>query len=156
MIAAVLPPVVNRIASYIAPAPLPVPATPEAKQAAWGDALFAAALFYRARLTHPDPDVAERAARALFDLEKTRLRHGRDLAGATVEKTKMKENNNLLAPLPDLEPLKPPCVKPKASAAPAPPTEEERNRREDAERVKEIAKTEKFAAIVGTCRETLR
>ena len=37
--------------------------------------------------THPDPEVAERAARAIFELEKTRLRHGRELAGTPVEKT---------------------------------------------------------------------
>ncbi len=76
----------NRIAGQFAPAPIPVPATPEGKQAAWGEAVFAAALFYQSQLAHPDERVAERAARALFDLEKTRLRHGRDLAGATEPK----------------------------------------------------------------------
>ena len=81
MIATAPPTVVNRIAGYVSAPPPPVPATPEGKQAAWGEALFAAALFYRSRLAHPDPEVAERAARAIFDLEKTRLRHGRELAG---------------------------------------------------------------------------
>jgi hypothetical protein len=81
MIATAPPPVVNRIAGYVSAPPPPVPATPEGKQAAWGEALFAAALFYQSRLVHPDPEVAERAARAIFDLEKTRLRHGRELAG---------------------------------------------------------------------------
>jgi hypothetical protein len=77
----------NRIAGHFAPAPLPVPATPEGKQAVWGEAVFAAALFYQARLAHPDPEVAERAARAIFDLEKTRLRHGREVAGSPATKT---------------------------------------------------------------------
>ncbi len=92
----------NRLSGHFAPAPLPVPETPYGKQAAWGDALFAAAMFFQARLAHPDPAVAERAALVLFDLEKTRLRHGRDLAGATVPKPKKAER---LPPLPDLPPL---------------------------------------------------
>ncbi len=76
------PTVVNRVANYLAPPPpLPVPETAEGKRDAWSLALFAAAMFYQSRLAHPDPDVAERAARAIFDLEKTRLRHGRELAG---------------------------------------------------------------------------
>lgn len=81
MIATAPPPVVNRVANYLAPAAPPVPETAEGKRDAWSQALFAAAMFYQSRLAHPDPDVAERAARALFDLEKTRLRHGRELAG---------------------------------------------------------------------------
>lgn len=81
MIAIASPPVVNRIAGYVSAPPPAVPATPDGKQDAWGEALFAAAMFYRSRLAHPDSEVAERAARAIFDLEKTRLRHGRELAG---------------------------------------------------------------------------
>jgi hypothetical protein len=81
MIATAPPTVVNRIAGYVSSPPPPVPATPERKQAAWGEALFAAAMLYQSRLAHPDPEVAERAARSIFDLEKTRLRHGRELAG---------------------------------------------------------------------------
>ena len=89
MIATAPPPVVNRVANYLAPAPpLPVPETAEGKRDAWSQALFAAAMFYQSRLAHPDPDVAERAARALFDLEKTRLRHGRELAGTPAEPPK--------------------------------------------------------------------
>lgn len=99
---ATAPPIHNRIARQFAPASIPVPATPDGKQAAWGDAVFAAAMFFQARLAHPDPAVAERAALVLIDLEKTRLRHGRDLAGATVPKPKKAE---LLPPLPDLPPL---------------------------------------------------
>lgn len=89
MIATAPPPVVNRVANYLAPRPpLPVPETAEGKRDAWSQALFAAAMFYQSRLAHPDPDVAERAARALFDLEKTRLRHGRELAGTPAEPPK--------------------------------------------------------------------
>ncbi len=84
----------NRIAGHIAPVPIPVPATPEGKQAAWGDAIFAAVLFYQAQLAHPDERVAERAARAIFELEKTRLRHGREIAGTVA---------NATAPMPPAE-----------------------------------------------------
>jgi hypothetical protein len=104
---ATAPTIHNRIAGHFAPAPIPVPATPDGKQAAWGEAVFAAALFYQARLAHPDPEVAERAARAIFDLEKTRLRHGRDLAGATVPEPipPKEEFYEPLPPLPELSPI---------------------------------------------------
>lgn len=48
-----------------APAPLPVPETPPGKMESWGKRpLRGRDVFYQARLAHPDPDVAERAARA--------------------------------------------------------------------------------------------
>lgn len=75
----------NRISSHFAPEPIPVPATPEARQAAWSDAVFAAMMYYQSQLAHPDARVAERAAKAIFDLEKTRLRHGRELAGTPAQ-----------------------------------------------------------------------
>ncbi|MBX3398193.1 MAG: hypothetical protein KF873_05595 [Gemmataceae bacterium] len=78
---ATAPTVPNRIASHFAPTPNPVPATPDGKAAAWSEAVFAAMMFYQSQLAHPDERVAERAAKAIFDLEKTRLRHGRELAG---------------------------------------------------------------------------
>ena len=92
----------NRIASHFAPTPNPVPATPDAKAAAWSDAVFAAMMFFQSQLTHPDERVAERAAKAIFDLEKTRLRHGGHLAGANAE-----------PPLPE-----PPKVQPRESLEP--------------------------------------
>ncbi len=81
MIATAPPPVVNRIAPHLNPIQLPVPSTPEGKREDWSDTVFEAMRFLRTRLGHRDPDVAERAALAIVDLEKTRLRHGRDLAG---------------------------------------------------------------------------
>ena len=69
MIATAPPTVVNRIAGYISSPPPPVPATPDGKQAAWGEALFAAALFYRSRLAHPDPEVAEPEAEREWENE---------------------------------------------------------------------------------------
>jgi hypothetical protein len=72
-------PVANRIASHFAP---PLPTTPEERQRVWADALAAAMLFYQRQLASPIRAEAAEAARAVFDLEKTRLRHGRPLAGA--------------------------------------------------------------------------
>ncbi len=92
----------NRIASHFAPTPNSAPAKPDAKAAAWSDAVFAAMMFYKTQLTHPDERVAERAAKAIFDLEKTRLRHGGHLAGANAE-----------PPLPE-----PPKVQPRESLEP--------------------------------------
>ncbi len=79
------PTIHNRIAGHFAPASNPVLPTPEGKQAAWGEAVFAAMMFYQTQLAHPDERVAERAARAIFDLEKTRLRHGREVVGTVAE-----------------------------------------------------------------------
>lgn len=76
----------NRISTHRAPA-MSEPAAPEAKRAAWGDAVFAAMMVYQTQLADPDPAVAERAAQAIFELERTRLRHGRELFGTSLEKS---------------------------------------------------------------------
>lgn len=77
---------INRIASHL-PEAITVPQSVEERQELWADALLAAVRFYRMQLSHHDPATAERAARAILELEKTRLRHGRDLAGTTPERT---------------------------------------------------------------------
>lgn len=83
------PATVNRIAGHLpadsAPT-IPLPNTPEERRDLWQDALAAATLYFMGRLAHRDPEVAGEAAHAIFDLEKTRLRHGRDLAGTTLPK----------------------------------------------------------------------
>ena len=152
MIATAPPPVVNRIAGYVSAPPPAVPATPEGKQAAWGAALFAAALFYQSRLAHPDPEVAERAARAIFDLEKTRLRHGRDLAGATVEKPTT-EMSAVLEPIPDLPPIDESFAH--LSRTPNPEAVESADDAKDREKAEAFARTDAFATIVGKLRDGL-
>ncbi len=97
----------NRIASHFAPTPNSVPAKPVAKAAAWSDAVFAAMMFFQSQLTHPDERVAERAAKAIFDLEKTRLRHGGQLAGANAE-----------PPPPEPPKVQPPKAEPRKSLEP--------------------------------------
>ncbi len=104
---ATAPQLPNRIASHFAPTPNPVMAKPDAK-AAWSEAVFAAMLFYQSQLTHPDERVAERAAKAIFDLEKTRLRHGGELAGATVPRSEP-EPRSSMEPLRELSPIGKPC-----------------------------------------------
>ncbi len=67
---------------------------------------MAAMRHYQRQLASPHPADAERAARAIFDLEKTRIRHGRELAGTAVPKPTSPEDD-LLETLPDLDPISP-------------------------------------------------
>lgn len=74
----------NRVATYFdQPRKTlpPLPATPEARKEALADAVFAAVFALQDQLTHPDPEVVYRAATSILDFEKTRLRHGREVAG---------------------------------------------------------------------------
>ncbi len=113
MTATAPPTVHNRIAGHFAP---PLPATPEERQATWTDTFMAAMRYYQRQLASPHPADAERAARAIFDLEKTRIRHGRELAGTAVPKATSPEDD-LLEPLPDLDPIRPSRATANASAA---------------------------------------
>ena len=103
MTATAPPTVHNRIAGHFAP---PLPATPEERRATWTDTLMAAMRHYQRQLASPHPADAERAARAVFDLEKTRIRHGRELAGTAVPRADSPDDD-LLATLPDLAPIRP-------------------------------------------------
>lgn len=81
------PATVNRIAGHLPADPTPtVPATPQERRDLWQDSLAAAMLFFKGRLAHRDPDVAGDAAHAIFNLEMTRIRHGRDIAGTALPK----------------------------------------------------------------------
>lgn len=96
MTATIPHPVANRIAGQFpdTPAPsVPLPTTAEDRRTLWQDALAAASIFYMSRLRHRDPAVAAEAAHAIYDLEKTRLRHGRALAGTS------ESREDLLPPL---------------------------------------------------------
>ena len=91
----------NRIAPYLSEpkkTPPPLPATPEARQTALADAVFAAMLALQAQLTHRDPEVVRKAAGMILDFEKTRLRHARPVAGTH-------QPSPVLEPLPPLDPL---------------------------------------------------
>ncbi len=134
----------NRIANHFTAAPKPVPESPDGKQAAWGEAVLAAAMFYQARLAHPDADAAERAAKAIFELEKTRLRHGREVAGTTVEKHR-DAATPALVPVPDLPPIE--QTFPRAAARPEP--EESADDAKDRAKAEAIARTDGFAKLVG-------
>jgi hypothetical protein len=90
----------NRIAPYLSePARTlpPLPADPAARSALLSDAVFAAVLALQGQLTHHDPAVVRKAAEMILDFEKTRLRHGRAVAGTIPPSP--------LEPLPQLDPL---------------------------------------------------
>ena len=74
----------NRITEHLTEfepeAPNPPP-TPAELGRVWSGAVFAAIAALQAQLTADDPAVARAAANSILDLEKTRLRHGRELAG---------------------------------------------------------------------------
>lgn len=79
----------NRIAGHLpadAAPTVPVPATQRERRDLWQDALAAAMLFFKGRLAHRDADVAGDAAHAIFNLEMTRIRHGREIAGTALPK----------------------------------------------------------------------
>lgn len=97
----------NRVATYFdEPRKTlpPLPTTPEARKEALADAVFAAVFALQDQLTHPDPDVAFRAATSILDFEKTRLRHGRDVAGTTNPTPDMSELLEELRTTPAEEP----------------------------------------------------
>ncbi len=71
----------NRIAGHFAPDLPPVPEERAERESLYQRAVLGAVAFLAGRLRHPDAAVAERAALVLIDLEKTRLRHGRKIAG---------------------------------------------------------------------------
>jgi hypothetical protein len=96
----------NRIAPYPSePAKTlpPLPASAEARSALLSDAVFAAVLALQGQLTHHDPAIVQKAAEMILDFEKTRLRHGRRVAGT--------ERPQVLNPLPPLDPLPVPAAR---------------------------------------------
>ncbi len=96
----------NRIAPYLSePARTlpPLPASAEGRSALLSDAVFAAVLALQGQLTHHDPKVVQTAAGMILDFEKTRLRHGRRVAGT--------ERPPVLEPLPPLDPLPVPAAR---------------------------------------------
>ena len=108
----------NRIAPYLSGPQKtlpPLPATAEGRSALLADAVFAAVAALQRLLTHADPNVVMRAAEMILDFEKTRLRHGRPVAGTVP--------TSPLAPLPTLDPL--PATSPADAAAEGPPSLEQ-------------------------------
>jgi hypothetical protein len=97
----------NRITPYLSEPKKtlpPLPATPEARQTALADAVFAAVLALQTQLTHHDPAIVQKAASVILDFEKTRLRHARPVAG-THQPSPVLEQLPELEPLPELPPL---------------------------------------------------
>jgi hypothetical protein len=73
-------PVLNRIQQHLPVAPA-LPSNHTEREDTYTNAVFAAVVFLQTRLNGHDPSAAERAAMAILDLEKTRLRHSRMISG---------------------------------------------------------------------------
>ena len=58
-----------------------LPTTPAGRAELFSQAVFAAVAALQKQLTDDDPAVVRAAAESILDLEKTRLRHGREVAG---------------------------------------------------------------------------
>lgn len=71
----------NRVAAYLDTPSVVVPVDPAARQAVLGDAVIATIFTLQKLLGNEDPMVALKAAGMILDLEKTRMRHGRDVSG---------------------------------------------------------------------------
>lgn len=76
----------NRIVQHQTskPSSLIPPATPAARQAVMADAFFTAILTLKSLLASDDPALALRAAELILDVEKTRIRHDRDVIGLSM------------------------------------------------------------------------
>ena len=70
----------NRIADFVEPERKPAP-TPADLSRVWSGAVFAAIAALQAQLSDENPAVVREVANSILDLEKTRLRHGREVAG---------------------------------------------------------------------------
>ena len=79
---ATLPFVHNRIATHF---PTPEPGLPKSARERgklWSDTVFQAVLALKAQLRSPDANVVMAAANAIFEMERTRMRHAKNLAGS--------------------------------------------------------------------------
>ena len=76
---------VNRIGAHYdsPPAELPeLPASARERGRLWSDTVFQAVLALRHQLTHRDAAVVAAAANSILELERTRMRHGKLVAGS--------------------------------------------------------------------------
>ena len=79
---ATLPIAQNRIASHF---PTPEPELPQSARERgrlWSDTVFQAVLALKAQLRNPDAHIVMAAANAILEMERTRMRHAKSLAGS--------------------------------------------------------------------------
>ena len=111
----------NRL-GYDAPPPAKVslPATARERGLLWSDAVFSAVLTLKNQLASRSEAVAAAAANSILELERTRMRHGKTVAGSSLDSEESDRSDvgdddgsdrlETLGELPDLEP--PQCEPP--------------------------------------------
>lgn len=62
----------------------PLPKSSRERGELWSDAVLHAVLTLRKHLTHQDVAIAMSAANSILELERTRIRHGRNVAGSEI------------------------------------------------------------------------
>ncbi len=73
----------NRLGFDSPPAELPeLPLSARERGRLWSDTVFQAVLALKKQLTHRDADIVAAAANSILELERTRMRHGKLLAGS--------------------------------------------------------------------------
>ena len=103
----------NRL-GYDAPAPakIPLPATSRERGLLWSDAVFEAVMTLKNQLGSRNEAVAAAAANSILELERTRMRHDKTVAGSSLAPDPFDaaepdgmDRLETLPELPDLEPL---------------------------------------------------
>ena len=101
-------PPVNRIGAHFDSPPAPkhlLPKSETERGLLWSDILFEAALTLRDQLRSRNEAVAAAAANSLLDLERTRMRHGKPLAGSNdlSEAQREFEDDSRVVPAADID-----------------------------------------------------
>ena len=76
---------INRLSAHFDASPVELPELPQSARERgqlWSDAVFQALLALQKQLTHRDAAVVAAAANSILELERTRIRHGRSVAGS--------------------------------------------------------------------------
>ena len=76
---------INRLGAHFDTVPAGLPELPQSARERgqlWSDAVFQALLALQKQLTHRDAAVVAAAANSILELERTRIRHGRSVAGS--------------------------------------------------------------------------
>ena len=94
------------------PAKIPLPATAHGRGLLWSDAVFEAVLTLKNQLGSRNEAVAASAANSILELERTRMRHDKTVAGSTLDcdgaidrEPDSADRMETLEELPDLGPL---------------------------------------------------
>ena len=103
------------------PAKITLPATPHGRGQLWSDAVFEAVMTLKNQLASRNEAVAANAANSILELERTRMRHDKTVAGSSLDSDRFDDREldgmdrlETLGELPDLEPL--PCGPPTTDA----------------------------------------